>query len=356
MKVLLLGEYSGFYYNLKRGLQELGVEVDLFANGDAWKQIPGADRTLYRDGDASPIKRIYNKIITPQLQKKLYSGYDVVQMVHENLFSSYINSSMIKAIKKNNGKVYVNISGNHPTLYKAWQEGKLGYYTYNDNDEKAVPFTSDKLTYRLYRKSSAYVDKVVDGVIPIMYEYALGIRDWTNCKPTIPLPFDTSEIEYKENKVGSKVFFYHGLLRPKDKGGAYIKAALEILRDKYPNDVEICVADILPLKEYLEVLGKTNVMVDQCKEHCWGMNACYGMALGKVVLGGSSYNSLKEFGLASSPIVHIMPNVEQILKQLEFVLENRSHISQWGEESRHFVEEFHNAKRIASMYLDVWKG
>ena len=89
------------------------------------------------------------------------------------------------------------------------------------------------------------------------------------------MPFDASEIEYKENKVGSKVFFYHGLLCPKDKGGPYIKEGMEILRDKYPNDVEICVPDTLTLKEYLEVLSKNNVMVDQCKENCWGMNACY---------------------------------------------------------------------------------
>ena len=51
-----------------------------------------------------------------------------------------------------------------------------------------------------------------------------------------------------------------------------------------------------------------------------------------------------------------MPNVEQIVKQLEYVWENRARITQWGEESRRFVEEFHDAKRIASMYLDVWKG
>lgn len=356
MKVLLLGEYSGFYYNLKRGLQELGVEVDLFSNGDGWKKIPGADRILYKDGDRFPPKKLYNKIILPELQKKRYSGYDVVQMVHENLFSPYINSNMVKAIKQNNGSIYVNIAGNHPTLYKAWQEGKLGYYTFDDNEEKAIPFTSNEVTFKLYRKSSICVDKIVDGVIPVMYEYAVGIRDWANRKPTIPLPFDASEIEYKENKVDSKVFFYHGLLRPKDKGGVYIKEALEILRDKYPNDVDICVADTLPLKDYLEVLRKTNVMIDQCKEHCWGMNACYGMALGKVVLGGASRNSLKEFGLESSPVVHVEPNVDQIVKQLEYILENRSKIPQWGEESRHFVEEFHDAKRIASMYLDVWKG
>ena len=356
MKVLLLGEYSGFFYNLKRGLQELGVEVELCANGDDWKQIPGADRVLYRDGDVSPIKRAYHKIIVPELEKRQFSGYDVVQMVHENIFSPYINTNMIKAIKKNNGSLFVNIAGNHPTLYRAWLDGKLGYYTFDDNEEKAIPFTSKELCYRFYRKSSRYVDEIVDGVIPVMYEYAVGIREWDKCKKTIPLPFDTSDINYEENKVGTKLFFYHGLNKPKDKGGAYIKEALEILRDKYPNDVDICVADTLPLKEYLEVLSKTNVMVDQCKEHCWGMNACYGMALGKVVLGGASRNSLKEFGLESSPVVHIMPNVDQIVKQLEYVLENRTRVPQWGEESRRFVEEFHDAKRIASMYLDVWKG
>lgn len=34
MKVLLVGEFSGFYLNLKQGLQELGVDVTLAANGD----------------------------------------------------------------------------------------------------------------------------------------------------------------------------------------------------------------------------------------------------------------------------------------------------------------------------------
>ena len=34
MKILLMGEFSGFYLNLKQGLQELGAEVTLAANGD----------------------------------------------------------------------------------------------------------------------------------------------------------------------------------------------------------------------------------------------------------------------------------------------------------------------------------
>ena len=355
MKVLLLGEYSGFYLNLKQGLQELGVEVKLVANGDGWKQIPGADEPVFLERDESKIKKIYNRLIIPELNKNKYKDYDVVQLVTEGIYRPYINSDMIRTLKKNNGKLFVNIAGNHSTLYQSWKDGKLGYYTYDNNPEKAGPFTEKGFRQEMTRRSERYVDKIADGVIPVMYEYAVGIRHWENCRETIPLPFNAKEIQYQENKVGDKLVFYHGLLRPKDKGGEYITEALETLKKKYPNDVEIHIHKQLPLKEYLEVISKTNVLLDQCKEHCWGMNACYGMALGKVVLGGASRNSLKEFGLKESPVLHVKPDVNQILSQLEYVLENRKNVTQWGYESRKFVEEFHDAKRIAQKYLDTWK-
>ena len=112
----------------------------------------------------------------------------------------------------------------------------------------------------------------------------------------------------------------------------------------------------MPLKEYLSVLERTNILIDQCKEHCWGMNACYAMALGKIVLGGASDNSLKEFGLESSPIIHIEPNVEQIVSQIEKLLQKKQEFEKMGEESRRFVETFHNSERIAQQYLSAWES
>ena len=355
VKVLLLGEYSGFYYSLKRGLQELGVEVYLKANGDDFKNIPGADKLLYKDAGSNKISRGYNRIIMPELNKGDMQGYDVVQMVHDILYSPYINSHMVNYLKKKNGKVFTNITGNHYSLYQSWLDKKLEYYTYDDNPDKYKIFLKETDSDRRYVESSKYVDSVVDGIIPTTYEYAIGVRDYKNVKKTIPLPMNCNGIDYEENKINGKLFFYHGLLRPLDKGGKYIAEALKIIKDKYPNDVDICVADTLPLNEYLEVLKKTNVLVDQCKEHCWGMNTCYGMAMGKVVMGGASDKSLEEYGLTESPIVHITPNVDQIVSQLEYVIENRNNITEWGYKSRKFVEEFHDSKRIAQMYLDTWK-
>ena len=150
--------------------------------------------------------------------------------------------------------------------------------------------------------------------------------------------------------------FFHGILREKDKGTNYIRQAFEIISQKYPNDVEVIIEGRLPLKEYLEVLRRTNVLVDQCKEHCWGLNACYGMAQGKVILGGASRNSLKEFEISESPVFHVKPDVEQIVQQLEHVIENRNKITEWGYQSRNFVETFHNHVKVAQKYVDMWKG
>lgn len=355
MKVLLVGEFSGFYLNLKQGLQELGIDVTLAANGDGWKQIPGADRPLYRTGDTGKGKKIYYKLIKPVLYVKEFRGYDVVQLVNENAFRPYINSYMVRRMKEQNGSLYVNVAGNCYSLYKAWRDGKLGYYTFDDNPGKHEMYTGSGLRREMTRRTEEYVDSISDGIVPIMYEYAVGVRHMPNCKPTIPLPFNADKVEYRTNRPNGKLVFYHGILREKDKGTDYIRQAFDIIQKKYPNDVEMIICGNLPFREYLEVLQKTNVLVDQCKEHCWGLNACYGMAQGKLVLGGASRNSLKEFALDKSPVLHIGPNVDQIVKQIEYVIENRNRIEQWGYESRQFVETFHNHITIAERYRDMWK-
>ena len=43
MKILMVGEFSGFYLNLKKGLRFLGYSVKIIAQSDGFKKIPGAD-------------------------------------------------------------------------------------------------------------------------------------------------------------------------------------------------------------------------------------------------------------------------------------------------------------------------
>lgn len=356
MKVLLIGDYSSFHVNLKKGLLELGVDCRLASNGDGWKKIGGSDFSLYENASRNFFISKYNHSIKPLLERKKFYGNDVVQFVHPRLFSNnWINMIMVKGIIENNKNSFVSVSGDAYSVYKSYVEGKLGnYYVYDDNPEAAKKYKSKKLHDIMGIKCENYLYNRVDGIIPIMFEYAEGVRNRKNCFKTIPVPFDANQIEYDSNKTGKKIVIMHGLYKEKAKGSAYILEAFNIINKKYPNEVEFIVDGKLPLDEYLKVLRRTNILVDQCKEHCWGMNACYGMAMGKVVLGGASPRSLEEFGIKTSPVIHIEPNVQMIVSKIENLIENKNIIERIGEESRRFVESFHDCKRIAQLYINTW--
>ena len=46
MKILILGDFSGFGLNLKKGFEKENEKVILISNGDGWKKIPGSDLNL----------------------------------------------------------------------------------------------------------------------------------------------------------------------------------------------------------------------------------------------------------------------------------------------------------------------
>lgn len=356
MKVLLMGEFSGLFTNLKNGLLELGVDCTLASIGDGWKKIPGADIPLYKIEDKSYVKKFYNYIVEPYMHKERFSGYDVVQMVYPVLFKPIINKKMIDYIKKNNGALYVSIAGGCSPVYESYIDGRLGYYIYDNNPESCYRYVSKKWKYTSIIDQEKYGYKVADGVVPIMYEYALGVRDYNNCKQTIPIPFDATKIEYTPNVVNGKIRILHGIIREKSKGSDIIKKALEIIQLRHPDEVEVIIDGKMPLNEYLNLLKSVNILVDQCKEHCYGLNALYAMAEGRIVLGGATENSLKEYGLDSCPVLHIGPDVNQIVDQLEYVISRKKDFEEMGYESRKFVETFHNHISIAQKYVDMWNA
>lgn len=354
IKVLLVGEYSGFHINLKKGLKALGVDCYLAANGDVWKKIDGADFSLFKDSSNSMFGKIWQRIIMPLFCKKPLYGYDYVQLIDPKIYNSYINKIMIKRIIKHNKKVFVSVPGACFSLYNAYKKGLLGYYIFDDNPKLSIQYECKSHISKLKYKQEKYIYSHVDAIIPIMYEYAVGVRHLKNCKRTIPLPFDCTSIECVPNKASDKIVIMHGIIREKDKGTDIIRKALEIIQKRYGDMVEIVYDGKMPLSDYLEKLKTINVLVDQCKEHCYGMNALYAMAEGRIVLGGASDNSLKEFGLNSCPVIHIEPNVEQIVEQLEYVISQKDNFEIMGKKARDFVEQFHDCKKIAQEYLDVW--
>lgn len=352
MKVLLLGEYSGLHDNLKDGLLELGHDVLLASSGDGWKNIK-SDLTFGYNGQRLIDK--FSRIMAHFANLRSYIGYDVVQLISPVIFNIHISPLLLEIILKSKGnkKTFLLASGCDGIYFN--NVSKLAYSPCHDCQQYDLSHHKCLWGGKRYKKLNHKVVSTVDGIIPIMYDYALGYRNFINVKDTIPIPINTNKFKYKENVSRPKLSILHGINREGFKGTKIIVKALEIIKNRYPNDVEITINGKMNLSKYLETVERVNIVVDQCFSYSYGLNALYSMALGKVVLSGCEKECLNEFKIRDCPIINIEPSVDDIVNKIEGILNNRKSVSEIGFESRKFVEEFHNHVGIAQKYVDTWE-
>jgi len=352
MKILLLGEFSAFHQNLKEGLIKLGHDVTIASMGDGWKKID-------RDIDLSLKNKLcYNKLtdrIYPWFDLKKLYGYDIVQLINPFLFyrKYFPNKLYLDQIIKNNKKFFVVAAGSDAYFWKYGKE-RLRYGPFNDfkkYDKKVEKF------YLEDKKNLLFNQKIVEqsnGVIPIMYEYEISYHHDSKRLPTIPIPMNLQKIHYEENIVSDKLVIFHGLNRYGFKGTRFVEEAFEILSKKYPDKLELIIDGHMPLDKYLEVMRKTNIIIDQTNSYSLGVNGIYALAMGKVVLGGAEHESLDSLGVSSSPVINITPSADSIVKAIESLLAKKDEIPKIGYESRKFVEQVHDYIAIAKQYLKIW--
>lgn len=351
----MLGEYSSYHRYLKEGLLELGHDVKLFANGDGWKKIGGADGRLY-ETDCRGLKQRYSLYIEPYQTAKQFAGFDVVQLVNTELYSVLVNADVIGKIADRNRVLSLAAVGGDYANVQAYLQGKFDYYAYDYEKSPVKKYSQDTRRGRMHIRSDQRVVDCADIIIPGTYEYTLGYVGNLKLHGLIPFPINLRGIEYRENRVRDKIVFFHGLNRELAKGTPFIRKALERLQATYPNDVEVIIDGHMPFDEYLKVMQRANVVVDQCCGYGYGINPCIALAQGKVVLSGNRKEMLDAMGLKSTPILHIQPDVDQIYSQLVWIVENREKIDEIGYRSRRFVETVHDHVKVAQQYVDAWKS
>lgn len=355
MKILLLGEFSALHKNLKEALVELGHDVDIASSGDGFKAIEA-------DIDLSTKGNIFNKIVKKFTQREyivnLVKHYDIVQIINPFIFyiRGFPNKYFFYRLIKNSKKIYMLGAGDDSYFWKYGRK-KLSYGPFDDflkydcNGKKKY-FMENNIAFKINK----YIANKSNGIIPIMYEYEISYSGHSNLLKTIPIPMNIEKIKYKENIVGDKLVIFHGLNRYGFKGTRHVEKAFDILKEKYPNELELIIDGKMPLEKYLDVMSKTNVVIDQTNSYSLGVNGIYAMAMGKIVLGGAEPESLKSLGVEYSPVINIKPNAQSIVDAVENLMKNKDKIREIGFESRKFVEKVHSYKIIAKKYLETWSG
>lgn len=351
MKILLIGEFSAFFKNLKIGFLSLGNEVTLMAGEDSWKKIDGADISInsklpgFFGKISRRIQYLYNVIFL--------SKYDVILIVNPNIGLSFISKLFSILLKSKGSKIFLSACGTDVEYLNYGLSKKFDYWPYDDCSESPTrPMNVHK-----------NIVNIVDFIIPTFYDYAEPWRSSSyknKVLRTIPLCIDTKKINtyYPFSENNKKIVFFHGINRECFKGTKYIKEALFKMKEKYPNDIEVIIDGQMPLKDYLELMKRVDVVIDQCKVYSYGsMNSLYALSMGKVLMGGLRTECIVEYNMknVSSGIIHIEPDVNQISQQIEILISNKEKLKNMGEQNRKFVELNHDSNIIAKQYIQLFE-
>lgn len=372
MKIVIIGEYSSFSKNLCNGFRLLGHDCFVFSWGDSFKKIEQDNGyTVFSPRNVKHIysfNRFINRVeyyISGFKLKKLVSNmskdkWDIALVINptfikKTYFDNCFSKQMIFSLIKRPSCIFLSACGSDVPYYDYWNNQNWKNKELIDyNIEHKGALSAKEYQHHIY--CSSFINKV----IPIMYDYG---EAWRNSKyaksfvvyPTIPLPVDTNNFK-AYNKISGKIVVFHGIIRPKAKGTDYIVSAMDKLQKKYPDKVECYAKGGMPLNDYLQLLQRTNILIDQVYAGSSGMNSLYALAMGKVLLGGNEVENAKEYGVPQIPIINIGPNSEQIFMELEKLITNPQEIVRLSEEGRKYVEKYHDSKIIAQKYIDVFKS
>jgi hypothetical protein len=94
-----------------------------------------------------------------------------------------------------------------------------------------------------------------------------------------------------------------------------------------------------------------HVVVDSCRSYGCGMNALWALAMGKIVMGGNEPENYTALGLPPSPVINLPFDVELIKKAIVELTERSDH-QQISEAGRQYVEDHHEARKVAQAYIE----
>ncbi|MDX3775768.1 hypothetical protein QE250_16775, partial [Chromatiaceae bacterium AAb-1] len=284
-------------------------------------------------------------------------GYDVVQLVNPFIFPArgFPRQLVINQLKKNNKKLFLLAAGSD-AFYWRFADRKLRYTPHADYLKYDKNSSSHVLQSEMNYRFNRFVVSKCDGVIPIMYDYAVCYDSVPNLRDVIPIPMNTDTVRYCESEISDKLLVFHGLNRYGFKGTRFVEQSYKILEQKYPGKLELIIKGNMPLAQYLELMARTSIVIDQTNSYSLGVNGVYALAMGKVVLGGAEPESVMALQGGESPVLNVLPDANSIVQQVEKFIDNPQLLRDTGIRSREYAISVHDYIRVAKQYIKTWQS
>lgn len=377
MNILLVGEYSRLHNSLKEGLIDSGHSVVILGFKDGFKDFP-VDFPMEKKWDSGFRRKIKSGIfrltgfdISSYLTLKQFrryqsklKGFDVVQLINENSFlcTPKFEKKILQFLFNNNKKTFLLSCGDdyaNVTYAFAHPELKSPIQPYLMGKIKDVDF-ANVLKYRnaSFKQLHEYIYNNISGVIASDLDYRFALEHHPKYLGLIPNPVNVDKIEFQPLLIEGKISIFLGINSESyyKKGLDYFEAALEIIRKKYPNQVDITATRNLPYDEYIKIYNGAHIVLDQVFANDQGYNALEAMAKGKVVFTGAEIVFENYYSLNKKVNINAVADVEKLVASMSELIEDKESIIAIGKSARRFVEAEHHYKKIAQQYLSLWNG
>ena len=377
MKILLLGEYSRLHNSLKEGLVSKGHEVIMVSTGDDFKNydvdysihsaffsrfwlIRKAATLVYKTTaiDLEKIERVVRfYLLLPKLK-----GYDHIQLINSDAIETYpfLARFLYKKIFQNIESRSLLICGDETPVidYLFKKEMKYSILTPYFEDNSLRKLFKFPLKYRTksYRKTFDWLNNNCTSLIVSDLDYKIPLEAMGYKPRFIPNPINTDTIEFKKLEINTKIVLFLGINRGSyiKKGIYFFEKALTLIKEKYDSKVEIIITENVPYNQYISLYNKAHILLDQIYAYDQGYNALEAMAKGKVVFTGAESEFTKHYNLIERVAINALPDIDSLVNELSFLIENPNEIIAIGKRARAFIEKEHHYIKIAEKYLQVW--
>ena len=379
MKILLLGEYSGFFNSLKAGLLKLNHDVTLAGRKDSFKNYPvdiSFEPSFFIKKFPKFIRVAFHKVFKKDIavfevffkfliHKSKLTGFDTVFLINEQPITKVpvLERIILNFIFKNNKKVFLSACGDDYVFINSLLENRLTYHV-------LTPFLKNKELKKNYKYSWVYTTKAakkhhefvfkhIEAVIPADFDYFLAYKNHSKATPLIPFPVRTYLLDYIKPIITDKIIIFHGINKANyyKKGNDIFEKAISIIQEKYAHKIEVITSISLPYETYIQKYNTAHILLDQVYSYDQGYNALEAMAKGKVVFSGAEKNWLNYYKIEEDIVlINAKPNAIEIAEKLEWLILNPEKIIEISENARRFIDREHDYIKVAKHYSTMLKN
>lgn len=363
MKILLIGEYSNVHNTLAEGFKRLGHKVVVASNGDFWKDYP-RDIDLRR---GNGVVGTINFAVRLAASLPRMRGYDIVQIINPMFVElkaerilpiyHYLRKHNRKMVMGAFGMDYIWVHENITRKPLRYSDFNIGEQLRTDND--AMKERADWLDTPKGRLNQ-YIAQDCDAIVAGLYEY------WTCYQPLFPqktvfIPFPIKQ-KKQEDDVGSqphqplKIFIGISKNRSAYKGTDIMLEAAKRLKQKYPKQVSLSVANGVAFEQYTQMMNGADVILDQLYSYTPAMNALEAMSRGIICVGGGEPENYEILGEDSlRPIVNVEPNEDSVFIALERLVSHPEMIPVLKKQSILYIRKHHDYIHVAMRYERLYR-